>query len=78
MKKLLILALTAAMLITAVSCGSSKNEVPKSVISHVENAVNEKYGIKVKVIQADPTRPTSGRASTSLSRTRSTRDTVSR
>ena len=55
MKKLLILALTAAMLITAVSCGSSKNEVPKSVISHVENAVNEKYGIKAKVIQADPT-----------------------
>ena len=55
MKKLLILALTAATLITAVSCGSSKNEVPKSVISHVENVVNEKYGIKAKVIQVDPT-----------------------
>ena len=45
----------AVMLITSVSCGSSKDEgkVPKAIISGTEKAVSQKYGIKAKVMQAE-------------------------
>lgn len=45
----------AVMLITSVSCGSSKDEgkVPKAIISGTEKAVSQKYGIKAKVTQAE-------------------------